>query len=96
MRSVAPRQAGTIRKFSGPTTYNDYRQCGRCGIATSAEFCRDCKAVDPEFTAGGRTRRELDAERAVRQEDWHEFQRQLKRAGGKKLWADRRKGTRHG
>lgn len=36
-------------------------RCGRCGIDTSAEFCRDCQQVDPEMTAGGLNARQFYA-----------------------------------
>lgn len=49
-------------------------RCGRCGIDTSAEFCRDCQAVDPEMTAGGLSARQYTAKVRVLalKQDLHE------------------------
>lgn len=47
-------------------------RCGRCGILTAAEFCRDCQGVDPMMTAGGKTARELADERKVATAEWRE------------------------
>lgn len=35
--------------------------CGRCGIRTTAEYCKDCRSVDPIMTAGGLSAREMAA-----------------------------------
>lgn len=32
--------------------------CERCGVVQSAQFCWDCRLVDPEMTAGGRNSRQ--------------------------------------
>lgn len=81
MRGNLPH-AGKIRKYTGPNTFTDYQQCARCGIATVAEFCRDCKAVDPEFTAGGKTRRQLEADRKAQREKWRDLTDTLARVAG--------------
>lgn len=41
-------------------------ECGRCGIVQLAEFCTDCRMVDPKFCSGGKTARELATLRAER------------------------------
>lgn len=40
-------------------------KCGRCGVPTSAEFCRDCQTVDPVMTAGGLTAKQMRQVRAL-------------------------------
>ena len=38
----------------GVSHYDDAGPCARCGVRCVAEFCKDCKSVDPVMTAGGR------------------------------------------
>lgn len=38
-------------------------RCKRCGVLQSAEFCLDCRSVDPRFCAGGLQAKDLAAER---------------------------------
>lgn len=41
-------------------------RCERCGTDTWAQFCRDCRDVDPVMTAGGLTSRQMrDKQRLV-------------------------------
>lgn len=40
-------------------------RCKRCGVIQSAEFCIDCRAVDPRFCAGGLLARDLQQERMI-------------------------------
>lgn len=41
--------------------------CERCGVICSAQFCVDCRAVDPRMTAGGRAVRAQQKYMAARQ-----------------------------
>lgn len=36
-----------------------FHHCERCGVNTQAQFCRDCKDVDPDMTEGGLSARQM-------------------------------------
>lgn len=38
-------------------------RCKRCGVLQGAEFCLDCRSVDPRYCAGGLYARDLAEER---------------------------------
>lgn len=44
---------------------DDYHDCERCGVRCDAQFCWDCRAVDPVMTAGGLSARQLKARRSL-------------------------------
>ncbi|MEP7738564.1 hypothetical protein ABKW28_12980 [Nocardioides sp. 31GB23] len=63
MRKDSPNSSRYLDRVT-----NTYRTpCERCGVVQSAQFCRDCRAVDPDFTAGGRAARAHQKFMAARQ-----------------------------
>lgn len=43
-----------------------FHHCERCGVNTQAQFCRDCREVDPDMTAGGLSARQMGHRMMVR------------------------------
>lgn len=42
------------------------RNCDRCGHKTGSQFCADCRYVDKQMTAGGKTADDYSRERGAR------------------------------
>jgi hypothetical protein len=44
---------------------DDWHSCERCGVKCEAQFCRDCRDVDPVMTAGGLSARQRKDRRSL-------------------------------
>lgn len=58
-----------------PVTPGRKTPCQRCGVPTLPDFCLDCRAVDPEFCAAGRTSRQVLSDRQAQNAQYREFNR---------------------
>lgn len=57
-------------------------RCKRCGVLQSAEFCLDCRSVDPRFCTGGLYARDLAEERKIIRQQAQAERRDLLRVIG--------------
>lgn len=56
--------------------------CGRCGIGTTADYCADCKSVDPVMCADGRDPETRRIERVTHNAWAREFWADMYRVSG--------------